>query len=179
MAQSRENLYITMHMQIHFFVNFIHIYDIFHKCLLLKGVHPVVCCDWNIKSSSTTTTTATTVGTTNFIFAIKRYMFRPIKVIIRLIQNVLKEYSCIAKNEISLLYQIYLIFIRHLKKSTLNLKQFKMGRTGRRRWSISMVNWSTGSLCCLFFTACIKLCGRWSTVLLHHADVSPFSVSVF
>jgi len=42
-------------------------------------------------------------------------MFRHIKVIIRLVQNTFKEYSCIAKNEISFYYQIYLIFIWHFE----------------------------------------------------------------
>jgi len=40
-------------------------------------------------------------------------MFRPIKVINRLVQNILKECSCIARNEISLFYYIYLISIWH------------------------------------------------------------------
>ena len=42
-------------------------------------------------------------------------MFRPVMFIVRLVQNILKEYSCIAKNEISFFYQIYLVFIWHFK----------------------------------------------------------------
>jgi len=40
-------------------------------------------------------------GTINFILKIKGYMFRLIKFIITVVQNILIEYSSIAKNEIS------------------------------------------------------------------------------
>jgi len=39
--------------------------------------------------------------TINFILKIKRYMFRHTKFIISVVQNILIEYSSIAKNEIS------------------------------------------------------------------------------
>ena len=110
--QYRKSVYNT----VYFSVYFIHIYDFYPKSLLLNVVNPVACRDLNIKWI------ITTAGTTNFILTIKYYMFRPIKVIIRLVQSILKEYRCTAKNEISFFYQTYLIFIQHFKKCTLKLK---------------------------------------------------------
>jgi len=85
----------------------------------------------------------TTIKANNFCVYNKHYMFQTIKVIIRLVQNILKEHSCIAKNKIAFIYKSCLIFIRFIEKCTLNLKEFKIcsSRTIRR---ISMFGWLTG-----------------------------------
>ena len=61
----------------------------------LKAEHPVALRNWNIKWITPT------LGPVYFIITAKRYMFRPAKVIIRLVQNVLIEYSCTVENGIS------------------------------------------------------------------------------
>jgi len=70
-------------------------------------------------------------------------MFQTIKVIIRLVQNTLKEHSCIAKNKISFIYKSCLIFIWFIEKCTLNLKEFKICSSRTIR-SINVVGWVTG-----------------------------------
>jgi len=85
----------------------------------------------------------TTINAPNFCAHNKHYMFQTIKIIIRLVQNILKEHSCIAKNKILFIYKSCLIFIRLIEKCTLNLKEFKICSSRTIR-NISMVGWATG-----------------------------------